>query len=185
MSDAPLTLSPEEEARRLWQGALEAHELSDELVPLCESIDLGLRAAEIRVVQLLQPVKDEFPATIASLLEMPHPEVDPRRDAIEVPRALEFLDLVDLLSAESLDCVSPELHRGWEDRRFSCQRSRETAQEAVGVVLDAGRQADFLLLTAYRNRIFRLPPPVQIVPGDIREAFRSLEGLMGELLPDL
>lgn len=184
MSDESIVLSPEEEARRLWAGALEAAELAEDLVPLCESIGLGLRAAEIRVVQLLQPVRDRFPATITGLLGMPEPEVDAHRDAIDVPRVMEFLDVIDLLSEASLECVSPELHRGWEDRRFSCRRSRETAQDAVGVVLGPEQQEDLLLLTAYRNRIFRLPPPVMIVPGDVREAFRGLEELMEDLLPD-
>lgn len=127
MTELPGTieLGPEDEARRLWGGALEARkDAATDVVPLLESLDLGLHAAEILVIRSLQPVKGDFPATIGLLLNMPSPEVDPYRDAIDAPRVLGFTDAIDLLSAEELVCVSPGMHRGWEDRRFSCRRSR-------------------------------------------------------------
>ena len=46
MSELPavIELGPEEEAQRLWIGAEAAHEsASQDLVALCESLDLGLR----------------------------------------------------------------------------------------------------------------------------------------------
>ena len=178
-----IELSPREEARRLWNGALAAHEAaSSDLVAMCEALDLGLRSAEILAVQLLRPVKGDFPATIGAQLDTPVPEVDVMRDAINVPRALEFTDVVDLLSDPSLDCVSPGMHRGWEDRRFSCRRSRETAQAATGVTLAADEQKDLLLLSAYRNRVFRCPPPVRIVPDEILSAFVTLRRLVDAML---
>ncbi|NIN72242.1 MAG: hypothetical protein GTO46_10065 [Gemmatimonadetes bacterium] len=178
-----IELGPEEEARRLWSGALEARKAAaDDVVPLCESLGLGLHAAEILVIRLLQPIKDQFPATIGVQLNMPTPEVDPHRDAITVPKMLEFIDVVDLLSGEELECVSPGLHRGWEDRRFSCRRSRAAAQGAIGLTLSADDQERLLLLAAYRNRLFRSPPPVRLVPGEILSAFQSLERLVEGLL---
>ena len=46
-----IVLGPDEEASRLWQGAQEAFEKADsDLVSLCESLDLGIRAAEILVM---------------------------------------------------------------------------------------------------------------------------------------
>jgi hypothetical protein len=185
MTDLPdtLELAPEEEARRLWQGAGEALERARaDLVALCEALDLGLRAAEILVVDRLSPIKDQFPATIAIQLQRPRPEVHPVEDATTVPNSLQFTEILDLLSEEGLECVAPGLHRGWEDRRFSCQRSRVTAQRALGVSLDEDQRADLLLLSAYRNRIFRAPPPVRVVPAEIQSAFHSLDRLMRELL---
>lgn len=178
-----IELGPEEEARRLWSGALEARKAAaDDVVSLCESLDLGLHAAEILVIQLLQPIKDQFPATIGLQLEMPTPEVDAHRDGMATPKTLDFTDVIDLLSDEELECVSPGMHRGWEDRRFSCRRSRAAAQGAVGLRLTADEQQQLLLLAAYRNRLFRSPPPVRVVPGEILTAFQSLERLVEGLL---
>ncbi len=177
-----VTLGPEEEAGRLWQGAMAAFRAAgNDLAPLSESLDLGLRAVEILAFQRLVPVRDQFPATIGALLASPPPTVDLRRDAVEVPRALRFADVLDLLSEESLECVGPDLHRGWEDRRFSCRRSRASAQEAIGVTLNAEDRQALLTLAAYRNRIFRLPPPVRLVPSAIRDAFAVLVALVKRL----
>lgn len=185
MTELPdvIELGPEEEAHRLWRGAEDAWEAaSEELIPLFEAIDLGLRAVEILVFEKLQPVKDQFPATIAIQMESPAPDVDPVRDAIQVPSSLGFTAIVDLLSEEELECVSPGLHRGWEDRRFACRRSRVTAGNAIGVSLGEQERAHLLLLSAYRNRIFRSPPPVRVRPAEIREAFETLRNLAGKLV---
>ena len=106
---------------------------------LCESLDLGLRAAEILTVHRLNPIRDQFPATIGLQLEHAGPEVDPHRDGIQVPKAIQFNEVIDLLSDPELACVSPGMHRGWEDRRFACRRSRVAAQEAIGVTLNGQR----------------------------------------------
>ena len=177
-----IELGPEEEARRLWDGAMEARtRAADDLVALCESLDLGLRAAEILTVYRLNPIRDQFPATIGLQLEMPGPEVDLHRDGIQVPKAIQFNEVIDLLSDPELACVSPGMHRGWEDRRFACRRSRVTAQEAIGVTLDAEEQDQLLTLAAYRNRLFRTPPPVLVRPRDIIDAFAALDRLVAGL----
>lgn len=181
MTELPevIELGPEEEARRLWKGAEEARRDSDaDLVRLFEAIDLGLRTVEILVFRTLHPLKDRFPATIAIQMEAPTPEVDTVRDAIHVPNSLQFTAILDLLSEEELECVSPGMHRGWEDRRFSCRRSRATAREAIGFSLGEDQRADLLLLSAYRNRIFRTPPPVEVKPGEIQKAYGSLRTLV-------
>lgn len=148
---------------------------------LCESLDLGLRAAEVLTVHRLNPIRDRFPATIALQLEMPGPEVDVQRDGIQVPKAIQFNEVIDLLSDPELACVSPGMHRGWEDRRFSCRRSRVTAQEAIGVTLNAAEQDQLLTLAAYRNRLFRTPPPVLVRPGEILAAYATLDRLVAGL----
>ncbi len=178
-----ITLDSEEEAARLWQGASNAFEKAEgSLVSLCESLDLGLRAAEILVVECLQPIKDQFPATITLQLQLPAPEVEAYRDAVTVPKALQMTEILDLLSAEGLECVAPRLHRGWEDRRFSCARSRATALEAIGFALDRQAVDHLMLLAAYRNRLFRYPPPIRIVPAEIVAAFPALQGLVERLM---
>jgi len=185
MSELPevFELGAEEEARRLWAGAQEAQAAaSASLVVLCEALDLGLRTAEILVTHHLQPVKSQFPATIAIQLETPSPAVDPFRDAVQIPHSLPFTAVLDLLSAEELECVSPGLHRGWEDRRFSCRRSRVTAREALGVELGEEERGQLLRLSAYRNRIFRAPPPVRVVTKEILGAFASLNRLVERLI---
>jgi len=184
MSEMPdiIHLGAEEEADRLWQGAKEAQQAAaGDFVAMCEALDLGLRAAEILVTHRLQPVKDQFPATIGVQLDTPSPEVDAHRDAIIVPSSLPFTAILDLLSGEEMECVAPGLHRGWEDRRFSCRRSRVTASEALGITLEEEEREQLLLLAAYRNRIFRSPPPVRVVRDEILGAFpaliRLVEGL--------
>jgi hypothetical protein len=186
MTDLPevIELGPEEEARRLWTRALKARKGADDIVSLSEALDFGVHAAEILVVYRLQPVKDQFPATIGLQLQLPVPEVDPQRDGVGVPKVLDFTDVIDILSGEDLACVAPSMHRGWEDRRFSCRRSRVAAQEAIGIALTADEQRDLLLLAAYRNRLFRCPPPVRVEPAAIDRAFPSLERVVEALLAD-
>lgn len=177
-----ITLSPAEEAERLWNGAIEAFNRPQQNVAtICEYLALGLRAAEILVVRQLQPMKGRFPATIGMMLESPDAEIQVYRDAVDVPHSVQFTEALDLLSEEGLDCVGPGLHRGWEDRRFSCRRSRRTALEAVGFSIGEADRERLLLLAACRNRIFRLPPPVRLDPAAIRDAFEALTRLVERL----
>ena len=178
-----IALGAEEEARRLWRAAQDARgRAGTDLVALLEALDLGIHAAEILVIQQLQPVKDQFPATIGAQLATPTPEVDPHRDGIHVPKVLQFTDVVDLLSGDELECVSPGMHRGWEDRAFACRRSRGVARDAIGITLTAPQQGHLLLLSAYRNRLFRCPPPVRVVPADIATALGALDHVVERLL---
>jgi hypothetical protein len=112
---------------------------------------------------------------------VPTPESDPHRDGVTRPRTLQFHDIVDLLSDEELERVSPGMHRGREDRRFSCRRSRNTAGEAIGVTVDESDPSDLLLLSACRNRLFRYPPPVRVVPGEILDSHVTLDLLVAGL----
>jgi len=176
------TLGPIQEADRLWRGAQGALERSDrDFVALCEALDLGIRAAQILAVLRLEPVRERLPATIAALLERPPAEVDPWRDVVHQPRALRFAEVIDLLSDEHLECVTPHLHHGWEDRTWSCRRSRRLAREAVGLSVESAQRDQLMLLAAYRNRIFETPPPVRVNPAQITEAFPALRQLVDRL----
>lgn len=173
------TLSPTQEADRLWQGAeRELARSQGDFVALCEALDLGIRAAQILAGLRLEPVRERLPATIAALLERPPEEIDPWRDVVHQPRALRFAEVIDLLSDEPLECVSPHLHHGWEDRTWSCRRSRRLAREAAGLLLERPQRDQLMVLAAYRNRIFETPPPVQVEPARVAEAFPALEKLI-------
>jgi hypothetical protein len=175
-------LSPENEAQRLWDGAQEAFRKARQgIVHLSEAVDLGVRVVEIMTTRRLQPVRDEFPASIASLLESPPPDVDPRRDFLNPPKSLRFIDALDMLSAADLPCISPQLHHGWEDRVVSCRRSRARTRRATGVSVDEKRRDALILIGAYRNRIFVLPPPVRIVPDEVASAYPTLVELVEHL----
>jgi len=177
-----IELGPSDEAARLWRGALDAYASADErLVALCETLQLGIRSAEILAVGLMQSVRSEFPGTIALQLETPAPEVDVLRDAVATPNSISFTEILDLMGDEDLSCVGPHLHRGWEDRRFSCARSRATTKSAIGFSLDAASRDKLLLLTAYRNRIFYYPPPLRIAAHEILDAYPALIELVEKL----
>ena len=174
-----VTLDSRDEYRRLWAGALKAYDSAAEiLVSLSEALDLGIRAAEILFTHKLHPIRSHFPASIESLLEEPALEVDVDRDALHVPATLQFVDAMDMLSDPQLTCVSRQLHRGWEDPRASCFRSRGKAQSVTGITLSEEARHRLLLLLAHRNRIFRMSPPVKIVVPEVLGAYPALVDLM-------
>jgi hypothetical protein len=178
-------LSPEDEAERLWKGAQKAFTKASECIAdLSEAVDLGARAVEIMVSQRLQAVRSKFPPTISCLIDPLPPEVDPSRDAIRVPNALRFIDVLDMLSAEDLTCISPHLHHGWEDHVASCRHAREHTREATGISLDVESRNALMLIAAYRNRIFLVPPPVRIVPKEVIDAFPALVTLAKQLFTE-
>ncbi len=184
MNESPgiIQLDAMEEANRLRSGAKEAEQgAANDFVAMCTAMELGLRAAEILVTHRLQPVKEHFPATIGIQLDTPDPGVEAHRDAVNVPNSLSFTAILDLLSGDDMECVAPGLHRGWEDRRFSCRRSRITAREALGLTLTETDRESLLALSAYRNRIFRAPPPVRVVRDEILNALPALNRLLDGL----
>ena len=180
MSDHAIELGPAEEAARLWESGRRLREEGD-VIALLEAVDLGIRASEILAVHILYESRDRFPATIAALLDRPGRDIDVYRDAVAVPNTVGFTEVLDLLSDDALECVAPGMHRGWEDRRFSCRRSRETASEAVGYRIPPDDREALLLLSAYRNRVFRLPPPVRVVPEDVGAGLGPLDRLYAAL----
>ncbi len=177
-----LELSAADEASRLWEASKEIyHAAPQDVSAILESLDLGIRAVEILGFHRIEPVRDKFPATIASHLEPPAPDVEVQRDAVEQPRCLGFRELLDLMSEEELPCVARDMHHGWEDRRCACMRGRALTNEAIGFSVGADDREQLLLLLAYRNRIFRYPPPVRIVVSEVVDSFPRLEELVKKL----
>jgi len=175
-------LSPEDEAERLWKGAQKAFETAPEsIADLSEALDLGVRDVEIMAAQRLQAVRRKLPSTVSCLIDPLSLKVHPSRDAIRVPNSLRFIDVLDMLSAEHLSCISPHLHHGWEDHAASCRHAREHTREATGISLDAESRNALMVIAAYRNRIFVVPPPVRIVPAEVIDAFPVLVTLAEQL----
>jgi len=90
--------------------------------------------------------------------------------------------VLDMLSARDVPCISPQLHHGWEDRDASCRRSRARTERVTGFSIDEDQRRDLMLIGAYRNRIFSLPPPVKVVPGEVLEAYPTLIDLVERLI---
>ena len=55
------------------------------------------------------------------------------------------------------------------------------AREQTGLSLDADEREQLLRLAAYHNRIFRLPPPVLVTPGEVMGAYPALVALYDKL----
>jgi hypothetical protein len=51
----------------------------------------------------------------------------------------------------------------------------------IAVTLSGEEQEQLLTLAAYRNRLFRTPPPVRVRPGHILAAFAALDRLVAGL----
>ena len=52
---------------------------------------------------------------------------------------------------------------------------------ATGVTLDEKKREALVVIGAYRNRIFLLPPPVRIVADEVLDAFPALAELVDAL----
>lgn len=176
-------LSPRVEAERLWKGVEEISDRArDDIAALSEMIELGIRAVEILTIECLRRVRFEFPTSVAVLLDPPPPDVDPTRDFVHAPKTLQLVDALDMLSDPVLPCISLGLHRGWVDRAQVCRELRNNTKRATDLSLDVTQRDALMLLGAYRNRIFLLPPPVRIAPDEVLQAFPIVTMLVEQLL---
>jgi len=176
------TLHADEEATRLWQGAQEAYaEAGDRLVALSQCIDLGVRAAELRAIARLREVGEALPQRVRHGLEHEDARIHWYRDALPPEPCFDLRVLLDLVSRPELDCIAPELHGGLGASHFPCERARASAHAALGFSLRGEDRDLLLLLLAYRNRLFRCPPPVEVRKEEVLVAFPALTQLMGSL----
>lgn len=177
-----LTLDAHQEATRLWRGALDAfQDAPDSLVSLCESLDLGVRAAELYAVLGLEAMQQGFPEALRMHLQSQDPEIHWYRDAMDGVPCVQFRVLLDLMSDADLDCIAVELHGAARPSAFPCERARASAYTALGFSLSGEDRDLLLLLLAYRNRIFRCVPPVEIRKEEVLVAFPALVQLVGKL----
>ena len=134
-----------------------------EVVALATAAELIFRAAHLLALESLHDAHEQFQATQQAL--MVHPDAslqvvhDARADEAEY---LTVRDLLDLLSELEEPCVSPRLHRGWQDRTKNCQHARRVAQGALGFTLSDDEQKALLKGWALCNRFFRMPAPVDV-----------------------
>lgn len=155
---------------------------SEDPLEIVQALALRIRAALLLGLERIAAVAGEFPATIQALMSVPAESIEAARDALIQPQDyLGFIDLLDLLSDDSLDCVSPRLHRGWQDKKQSCLDARRLSRGAVGFALDAARRESLLLALAIYQRVFCVPPPVQLVIEDARAALKAVGGLIDRL----
>ena len=155
---------------------------STEPVQRVAALVLAVRAAELRVVVRLLPVADRFPATIQGHLAGAGSPVVGVQDAFVDPAGpIDLLDLLELLSERGLSCIAPRLFRGWQDRVQARREARAICAEAVGFSITAGERDALLLALALRNRLLRIPPPVELEPEAVEEALKAVTGLLERL----
>jgi hypothetical protein len=158
---------------------------SSEPLEVAQALAMAIRAAQLHCLGRLARVVSGFPATIQALMTLPEPGIDTDRDALaESQDFLGFLDMLDLLSGELLECLAPRLHRGWQDKVQSCRAARLLTLEAVGFELDEEQRASLLSALACVNRVFVVPPPVRLSPDEVREALEAVLGLIARLASD-
>ena len=178
-----MLLTPEAESQRLWEGAQEAiQNCEHSFAHLSEAIDLGARVVEIMTAQCLQRVRHQFPGSVSILFGPPPLTiVDPWRDFVAPVKSLRFSDAIDMLSAEELPCVSPQLHHGWADHAALCKDCRAITRKATSISLDEQQRQSLALIGAYRNRIFFTAPPVRVVPDEVMRAYPALVEIVNHL----
>ena len=155
---------------------------SEDPLDIAQALALRIRAALLLGLERIAAVAGEFPATIQALMNVPTANIEAARDALTQPQDyLGFIDLLDLLSDDSLDCVSPRLHRGWQDKAQSCSEARRLSRAAVGFSIDAIHRDSLLLALAIYQRIFCIPPPVQLGPEDARAALKAVDDLIDRI----
>ncbi len=140
---------------------------------------LAVRALQVLCLHRLQPVREKFPATNRALMQVPDPQIEPERDALALPADfLGTIDIIDLLSEPELACVAPHLHRGWQDRRRSCDQARGLAAEAFGFSITGDERESLLAALAICNRVFCIPPPVTLEVAGVAAAYEPVLALI-------
>jgi hypothetical protein len=156
----------------------------DDALSRATTLEVLMRSAQLLAVAALRSVRDSYPATNQFLFQEPEAEIVVARDAlVDGGDFLRFADLLDLLSEESLPCVASRLHRGWQDRVQSCREARRVSQEAAGFSLGPEERAALLSGLAVANRVFRIPPPLDLDAKRGAAGFDALLRLIERLAP--
>jgi len=143
----------------------------------------GWHAVGLLAYVRLQPQRDLFDAWVQDYLHQGEPAMQVERDARwEERERLSFLELLDLLSAESLSILKPEFYQGWQDRTSRCQGLRRQTAQVVGGSMSEGQRAQLLVLLAAYHRLIRLPAGVELDEAQIRRAFPALLDLAALLV---
>ncbi len=177
-----ITDKPAQDLLEALATLLEGH--AGSTLALVRGLSLGQRAAELLAIQALGPVAARFPATIQELLAPPASGMISVQDAfVEHRNFLRFLDLLELSSQQDLAVISPRLYRGWQDRKQARRDARDITTRTLGFALDAGTRDRLLLGLAIHQRLYVVPPPLDLDKHDCIEALSSLLALLGRLAP--
>jgi len=131
----------------------------------------------------LRPAREKFDAWVQDYLAEGSPHLDIDRDARwEERQRLSFLELLDIMSEESLPSLKPEFYQGWQDRMSRCRWLRAQVQQILGKALDEKHRERLLALLAVYHRLIRLPAGVTIDAGLIKENLPALLDLIEMLI---
>ncbi|MBW2277152.1 MAG: hypothetical protein JRF63_06645 [Deltaproteobacteria bacterium] len=155
--------------------------ISNDPLEIAHALASCIRAAHLIAFDRLSDIRDEFPASIDSLLEAPEPELELAHSDVDLGDYIGFIDTVDLLSDELLPCVAPRLHRGWQDKTQSCREARVIARRELGVTVVGDFRRSLLYALAIVNRTSHVPGPIELEPAPVRDAvyyvLQYVEGL--------
>ena len=165
--------------------ALEAMR-DDDPMAIKSALCWGWHAVALLAYVRMQPRRSLFDAWLQDYLNEGEPGLDVERDARwEERERLSLLELLDLLSEESLPILKPEFYQGWQDRTSRCHGLRRQMSGIVGGGIGEDQRRRLLLLLAAYHRLLRLPAGVELDTGAIRQAFPALLDLVDLLLdPD-
>jgi len=143
---------------------------------------LTARAAELKLIQRLGPVLEQFPVTIQEHFARPsEPAVSVQDAFVDPATPVHLLDLLELASDPALSCIAPRLYRGWQDRVLARRDARRITGEAVGFSLAAAERDTLLMAVALRNRLLLTPPPLEVDETQVDEALAAVRGLLERL----
>ena len=149
------------------------------------ALSIGIRTVELFAIRRIRAVLPRFPDTIRGLFAPAGTAEPSLRDAFVTDESrLGFLDLLDLLSDTTLSTISPRLYRGWHDKTQARREARRATAEAVGFRLDSGQRDSLLTALAVYNRVFLVPPPLELTSEEAGAALATVLQLLSQLAAD-
>jgi hypothetical protein len=157
---------------------------SDQPLDIAVATELCFRAMTVLAQSALEGAREDYTVALQAMMHAPQFAIDEERDALVDERDfLGCLDVIDLLSAEGLDCVAPRLHRGWQDRHQSCRQARRVSSDKLGFSLAASERAAIVAAWGVCHRVMRIPPPVSFAGKDLLRTRGPLLDLIAKLAP--
>jgi hypothetical protein len=157
---------------------------ADDPFELAEALGMAVRAAHVLGQAHLLKIEQELPAGVQSMMELPETSLDAGRDAFVEPLDyLSFVDILDAISDDNLECVAPHLHRGWQDKKESCRNARRATKSSVGFSIGFSFRESLLQAAAIYNRVFLVPAPVELEINAVKTAVSSVLQLIENLVP--
>ncbi len=141
----------------------------------------GWHAVSVLAHDRLRPARDNFDHWFWDYLQVAEPQLDGPRDAQWQERSLSHIELLDILSEETMTILKPTFYQGWQDRTARCRTLRQRATAAIGGNIGASQRDDLVLLLGAHNRLLRVPAAVGLNGAELIAALPALFDLL-ELL---